>query len=181
MLFFLNFSQPTPPPPPQPQIPHLASNGQTPSSFQQMARMMDSLILDNFGPFAFTKITATHRPNVVSRGSGEGSGLKKTPITASASNLPHNPGPYGKVNYSGGKLGSQGESGLKYFGTLHGGKVLRIEVRKFPPSYPILVTKGDGNTFEFLGQLSPTAWGDLIACRDSHDSNHLAELFHKYI
>ena len=26
-----------------------------------MARMMDSLILDNFPPFAFTKITTTHR------------------------------------------------------------------------------------------------------------------------
>jgi hypothetical protein len=27
-----------------------------------MARMMDSLILDNLAPFAFTKITTTHRP-----------------------------------------------------------------------------------------------------------------------
>jgi hypothetical protein len=32
------------------------------ASFSQMARMMDSLILDNLAPFAFTKITTTHRP-----------------------------------------------------------------------------------------------------------------------
>ncbi|XP_055706336.1 katanin p60 ATPase-containing subunit A1 isoform X2 [Phlebotomus papatasi] len=130
----LKFSQPTPPPPPpQPQIPHLASNGQTPSSFQQMARMMDSLILDNFGPFAFTKITATHRPNVVSRGSGEGGGLKKTPITASASNLPHNPGPYGKVNYSGGKLGSQ-ENSRQHVAEVH--PMLRTNSSTLSPPNP---------------------------------------------
>uniref|UniRef100_A0A1B6CIC8 Katanin p60 ATPase-containing subunit A1 n=1 Tax=Clastoptera arizonana TaxID=38151 RepID=A0A1B6CIC8_9HEMI len=31
--------------------------------FHQVARMMDSLILDSFSPFAFTKITTTHRPH----------------------------------------------------------------------------------------------------------------------
>lgn len=46
------------PVPVHPQPPaHAQSNG---SGFQQMARMMDSLILDNFGPFAFTKITTSH-------------------------------------------------------------------------------------------------------------------------
>ncbi|GLV46302.1 katanin p60-like 1 [Carabus blaptoides fortunei] len=32
------------------------------SGFHQMARMMDSLIMDNFPPFGYTKITTTHRP-----------------------------------------------------------------------------------------------------------------------
>ncbi|XP_068086164.1 katanin p60 ATPase-containing subunit A-like 1 [Anabrus simplex] len=32
------------------------------SGFHQVARMMDSLILDSFSPFTFTKITTTHRP-----------------------------------------------------------------------------------------------------------------------
>jgi len=34
----------------------------THSGFHQVARMMDSLILDPFSPFTFTKITTTHRP-----------------------------------------------------------------------------------------------------------------------
>ncbi|PSN43605.1 hypothetical protein C0J52_16385 [Blattella germanica] len=38
------------------------------SGFHQVARMMDSLILDSFSPFTFTKITTTHRP--MARGSG---------------------------------------------------------------------------------------------------------------
>ncbi|XP_053671912.1 katanin p60 ATPase-containing subunit A1 [Anopheles nili] len=43
------------------------------SGFQHMARMMDTLILDNLAPFAFTKITTTHRPTRIS-GGGSGSG-----------------------------------------------------------------------------------------------------------
>lgn len=35
-----------------------------------MARMMDTLILDNLAPFAFTKITTTHRPTRISGGGG---------------------------------------------------------------------------------------------------------------
>lgn len=38
------------------------SNVQNSSSFQHMARMMDSLILNDFPPYTFTKITTTHRP-----------------------------------------------------------------------------------------------------------------------
>ncbi|XP_038120057.1 katanin p60 ATPase-containing subunit A1 isoform X1 [Culex quinquefasciatus] len=47
------------------------------SSFQHMARMMDTLILDNLAPFAFTKITTTHRPSRISAtnpGAGGGPG-----------------------------------------------------------------------------------------------------------
>uniref|UniRef100_A0A8D8PIK3 Katanin p60 ATPase-containing subunit A1 n=2 Tax=Culex pipiens TaxID=7175 RepID=A0A8D8PIK3_CULPI len=42
-----------------------------------MARMMDTLILDNLAPFAFTKITTTHRPSRISAsnpGAGGGPG-----------------------------------------------------------------------------------------------------------
>ncbi|XP_058057636.1 katanin p60 ATPase-containing subunit A1 isoform X2 [Anopheles bellator] len=44
------------------------------SGFQHMARMMDTLILDNLAPFAFTKITTTtHRPTRIGGGpSGSG-------------------------------------------------------------------------------------------------------------
>lgn len=38
------------------------SNVPSSNGFQQMARMMDSLILNEFPPYTFTKITATHRP-----------------------------------------------------------------------------------------------------------------------
>lgn len=38
------------------------SNVQNSTSFQQMARMMDSLIMNDFPPYTFTKITTTHRP-----------------------------------------------------------------------------------------------------------------------
>ncbi|XP_058822667.1 katanin p60 ATPase-containing subunit A-like 1 isoform X2 [Topomyia yanbarensis] len=72
------------------------------SSFQHMARMMDTLILDNLAPFAFTKITTTHRPsriaatnlgpaNVSSGGSGiggvpgMGGGVKKATSTSNVS------------------------------------------------------------------------------------------------
>ncbi|XP_055693355.1 katanin p60 ATPase-containing subunit A1 isoform X2 [Lutzomyia longipalpis] len=126
----LKFSQPAPPP--QPQIPHLAPTSQAPSSFHQMARMMDSLILDNFGPFAFTKITATHRPTPASRGSGDG-GLKKTPITASASNLPHNSSSYSKINYNGGKVASQ-ENARQHVAEVH--PMLRTNSSTLSPPNP---------------------------------------------
>ncbi|XP_069695956.1 katanin p60 ATPase-containing subunit A-like 1 isoform X2 [Periplaneta americana] len=45
----------------------VVSPSATHSGFHQVARMMDSLILDSFSPFTFTKITTTHRPV---RGSG---------------------------------------------------------------------------------------------------------------
>lgn len=44
-----------------------------------MARMMDSLILDNISPFTYTKITTTHRPLKTSVG------LKKTTSTSTPS------------------------------------------------------------------------------------------------
>lgn len=97
------FSQSTLPPapqalPPQPQPApvhhsHLnaaQSNGGGNGSaggFQQMARMMDSLILDNFGPFAFTKITTSHQTH---RMPSRQSALKKT-VAGSTSNLPSHP------------------------------------------------------------------------------------------
>lgn len=46
----------------------ICSNVQNASSFHQMARMMDSLILNEFPPYAFTKITTTHRPVRTSNG-----------------------------------------------------------------------------------------------------------------
>lgn len=52
--------------------------------FQQMARMMDSLILDNFGPFAFTKITTSHHTHRVP---SRATVMKKTGL-GSTSNLP---------------------------------------------------------------------------------------------
>lgn len=51
----------------------------TSSGFQHMARMMDSLIIDNFPPYTYTKIT-THRPSRI------GSTIKKS---ATVTNLPH--------------------------------------------------------------------------------------------
>lgn len=44
------------------------SNVQNSSSFQHMARMMDSLIMNDFPPYTFTKITTTHRPPRTSNG-----------------------------------------------------------------------------------------------------------------
>ncbi|XP_052865144.1 katanin p60 ATPase-containing subunit A1 isoform X1 [Anopheles cruzii] len=50
------------------------SSAPSTSGFQHMARMMDTLILDNLAPFAFTKITTTtHRPTRIGGGpSGSG-------------------------------------------------------------------------------------------------------------
>lgn len=38
------------------------------NGFQQMARMMDSLILNEFPPYTFTKITTSHRPTRTNNG-----------------------------------------------------------------------------------------------------------------
>lgn len=56
-----------------------------------MARMMDSLILDNFGPFAFTKITTSHHTH--HRLPSRASVLKKSSVgSTSTSNLPQTTG-----------------------------------------------------------------------------------------
>ncbi|XP_019895164.1 katanin p60 ATPase-containing subunit A1 isoform X2 [Musca domestica] len=41
---------------------HECTSSAPPTGLSHMARMMDSLILDQYPPFAFTKITTTHRP-----------------------------------------------------------------------------------------------------------------------
>lgn len=51
------------------------------SGFQHMARMMDSLILDNFSPYSFTKITTTHRPQRMA------TSVKKTTTTGTSNNV----------------------------------------------------------------------------------------------
>ncbi|XP_065078175.1 katanin p60 ATPase-containing subunit A1 isoform X3 [Ochlerotatus camptorhynchus] len=53
-------------------LPIVESSQPSTSSFQHMARMMDTLILDNLAPFAFTKITTTHRPSRISANNGPG-------------------------------------------------------------------------------------------------------------
>uniref|UniRef100_A0AAG5CUD8 Katanin p60 ATPase-containing subunit A1 n=1 Tax=Anopheles atroparvus TaxID=41427 RepID=A0AAG5CUD8_ANOAO len=53
-------------------LPIVESSAPSTSGFQHMARMMDTLILDNLAPFAFTKITTTHRPTRISGGAGSG-------------------------------------------------------------------------------------------------------------
>ncbi|XP_062555338.1 katanin p60 ATPase-containing subunit A1 isoform X4 [Armigeres subalbatus] len=55
-------------------LPIVESSQPSTSSFQHMARMMDTLILDNLAPFAFTKITTTHRPSRISASNGGGPG-----------------------------------------------------------------------------------------------------------
>lgn len=48
-----------------------------------VTRMMDSLVLDSFSPFAFTKITTTHRPSRnqnVNRRSGPKNAAKPSPV-----------------------------------------------------------------------------------------------------
>ncbi|XP_055635414.1 katanin p60 ATPase-containing subunit A-like 1 isoform X2 [Toxorhynchites rutilus septentrionalis] len=86
-------------------LPLLDTSQPSTSSFQHMARMMDTLILDNLAPFAFTKITTTHRPSritatnlgpagvpassgggnggtMVTGGGGMGGGVKKATSTS---------------------------------------------------------------------------------------------------
>lgn len=93
------------PPPPQPAPVHHShahthqnaqsngSGGSANGGFQQMARMMDSLILDNFGPFAFTKITTSHHHH---RLPSRASALKKNSV-GSTTNLPQTNG-HGSTN-----------------------------------------------------------------------------------
>lgn len=56
-----------------------------------MARMMDSLILDNLAPFAFTKITTHHRARGLSGGNNE-NGNAVVKKASSQSNLQHQSG-----------------------------------------------------------------------------------------
>ncbi|EAT42264.1 AAEL006182-PA [Aedes aegypti] len=65
------------------------------SSFQHMARMMDTLILDNLAPFAFTKITTTHRPSRISASNGGPGGASMGVETTSTSNVAASCGPGG--------------------------------------------------------------------------------------
>ena len=55
-----------------------SSSAAPPTGLSHMARMMDSLILDQYPPFAFTKITTTHRPTKTGN-------IKKTETTRTTS------------------------------------------------------------------------------------------------
>lgn len=68
------------------------SNVQNATSFQHMARMMDSLILNEFPPYTFTKITTTHRPTRTSNGIATSKLLAKSTanLSSTASNLNNN-------------------------------------------------------------------------------------------
>ncbi|XP_053660710.1 katanin p60 ATPase-containing subunit A1 [Anopheles marshallii] len=81
------------------------------SGFQHMARMMDTLILDNLAPFAFTKITTTHRPTRISGGGGGGSGSGGS---GSGSNgVPGGGGGAGGlIDARSGPLGGMGQEGM---------------------------------------------------------------------
>ncbi|KAM7362676.1 katanin p60 ATPase-containing subunit A-like 1 isoform 1-T1 [Cochliomyia hominivorax] len=57
---------------------HECSSAAPPTGLSHMARMMDSLILDQYPPFAFTKITTTHRPSKTGN-------VKKTETTRTTS------------------------------------------------------------------------------------------------
>lgn len=61
------------------------SNVPNTASFQHMARMMDSLILNEFPPYTFTKITTTHRPTRANNGISTTSKL----LTKSTANIPN--------------------------------------------------------------------------------------------
>ncbi|XP_055318191.1 katanin p60 ATPase-containing subunit A1 isoform X2 [Sitodiplosis mosellana] len=67
-------------------------NVQNATSFQHMARMMDSLILNEFPPYTFTKITTTHRPTRTNNGMNASKLLAKSTanIATAASNMNNN-------------------------------------------------------------------------------------------
>lgn len=67
------------------------SNVQNSTNFQHMARMMDSLILNEFPPYTFTKITTTHRPT---RSTPTGITATKL-LTKSTANIPNSTIPTG--------------------------------------------------------------------------------------
>lgn len=69
-----------------------SSNVQNATSFQHMARMMDSLILNDFPPYTFTKITTTHRPTRTSNGMTTSKLLAKSTanIPSATANLNNN-------------------------------------------------------------------------------------------
>lgn len=66
------------------------SNVQNATSFQHMARMMDSLILNEFPPYAFTKITTTHRPVRTSNGMNTSKLLAKSTANIPSSTVNNN-------------------------------------------------------------------------------------------
>lgn len=68
------------------------SNVQNATSFQHMARMMDSLILNEFPPYTFTKITTTHRPVRTNNGMTASKLLAKSTanLSTATSNLNNN-------------------------------------------------------------------------------------------
>lgn len=66
------------------------SNVQNATSFQHMARMMDSLILNEFPPYAFTKITTTHRPVRTSNGMATSKLLAKSTANIPSSTANNN-------------------------------------------------------------------------------------------
>lgn len=67
----------------------ICSNVQNATNFQHMARMMDSLILNEFPPYTFTKITTTHRPVRTNNGMTTSKLLAKS--TANISSATANP------------------------------------------------------------------------------------------
>lgn len=70
----------------------ICSNVQNATSFQHMARMMDSLILNDFPPYTFTKITTTHRPVRTNNGMTTSKLLAKSTanISSASANLNNN-------------------------------------------------------------------------------------------
>lgn len=92
-----------------------------------MARMMDSLILDNLAPFAFTKITTHHRSRGLSNGNGVATNANVIVKKAtSQNNLPQH-------------------SGNNMTGMGMGGSSLRMNNKKIP-------TQGKKNNFSFSFQ-----------------------------
>lgn len=76
------------------------SNIQNAANFQNMARMMDSLILNEFPPYTFTKITTTHRPVRTNNGMTTSKLLAKSTanISTATSNNNHSNNPNNNNN-----------------------------------------------------------------------------------
>ncbi|XP_054272253.1 katanin p60 ATPase-containing subunit A1-like [Macrosteles quadrilineatus] len=72
------------------------------AGFHQVARMMDSLILDSFSPFTFTKITTAHRPR--------GCRHSAAPVAANAAPKPQAQQPQSNQTKTGGGGGGGEES-----------------------------------------------------------------------
>ncbi|XP_031635698.1 katanin p60 ATPase-containing subunit A-like 1 isoform X3 [Contarinia nasturtii] len=71
-------------------LPLIESNVQNATSFQHMARMMDSLILNEFPPYTFTKITTTHRPTRTNNGMNSSKLLAKSTANIATSTANNN-------------------------------------------------------------------------------------------